>query len=256
MQLLEFPHSHYCEKARWALDHKGIPYERVSIMPGLHIRRLKKIVPGTSVPVLLDGDTAIQGSSSIIDYLDREFPESGLTPTDESEKKECRRLEEEFDQCFGVHLRRTLYFHLLPHPAFVRHCFMSRSPWYERWMFAAAYPLLRSRVAEVYGVHREEVEQGLAEMMRSLDHWDAILLPGKFLVGDRFSRADLSLASMLYFAGLPTEFESPWPRATPTSAVEALLQSLADRPTILWVESIYRSHRKLNRSDTGPLISL
>ena len=28
--------SHYNEKARWALDYKGIPYERRVPMPGLH----------------------------------------------------------------------------------------------------------------------------------------------------------------------------------------------------------------------------
>ena len=30
MKLLEFPHSHYCEKARWALDYKGIPFEAMA----------------------------------------------------------------------------------------------------------------------------------------------------------------------------------------------------------------------------------
>lgn len=244
MQLLEFPHSHYCEKARWALDHKALAYERVSLMPGLHVRRLKNVVAGTSVPVLLDGTHAVQGSSSIVDYLDQRYPDACLTPVDEDEAGECRRLEETFDHCFGVPLRRALYFHLLPHASFVRHCFMSRSPWYERWAFAIAYPALRGRVAAKYGVRRNEVEEGLAAMSRSLDYWDAILMPGKFLVGDRFTRADLSLASMLYFVGLPTEFESPWPKTPPTPESQELLESLADRPTLRWVESLYRTHRK------------
>lgn len=32
MKLLEFPHSHYCEKARWALDFKNISYQRVALI--------------------------------------------------------------------------------------------------------------------------------------------------------------------------------------------------------------------------------
>jgi glutathione S-transferase len=142
MQLLEFPHSHYCEQARWALDHKGLAYERVSITPGPHARKLKKIVSGTSVPVLLDDGVAIQGSSRIIDYLDETVHERPLTPSDETQRKQCLAHEENFDRGFGVNLRRALYFHLLPHPAFIRHCFMSRSSRFQsRSRFAR--PLLR-----------------------------------------------------------------------------------------------------------------
>ena len=256
MKLLEFPHSHYCEKARWALDHKGVTYERVATMPGAHARKLKKIVSGTSVPVLLDGNVAIQGSSQIIDYLDQSIQHDPLTPDDESERAQCVALETEFDQVFGVNLRRALYFHLLPHPGFIRHCFMSRSPWFERWIFAAAFPYLRSKVVSVYGVNREEVDKGLAEMEAALDRWDEILQPGRFLVGDRFTRADLGLASMLYFVGLPGEFESPWPGDPPCSELRDLLDSLRQRPTIQWVEDIYRKQRVVQRKDKTEPITL
>jgi glutathione S-transferase len=255
MKLLEFPHSHYCEKARWALDHKGATYQRVSITPGPHARKLKKIVPGTSVPVLLDGEIAIQGSSQIIDYLDETIQERPLMPSDENQRKECRALEEDFDQVFGVNLRRALYFHLLPHPAFIRHCFMSRSSWFERWLFAAAFPILKGGVVSTYGVNRDEVDKGMAEMEVALDRWDAILQPGHYLVGDRFTRADLGLASMLYFAALPIEFESPWPEELPSPEVRDLLESFQQRPTIQWVENIYRTHRVAHRTDqTRPIV--
>jgi glutathione S-transferase len=216
-------------------------------MPGPHARKLKKIVSGTSVPVLLDGEVAIQGSSQIIDYLDRTIQSDPLTPEDESERKKCMDLEAEFDQVFGVNLRRALYYHLLPHADFIRHCFMRRSPWFERWIFAAAFPILRGKVVSAYGVNRGEVDKGLAEMEVALDHWDAILQPGHFLVGDRFTRADMGLASMLYFAGLPAEFESPWPVDPPNTEVRDLLESLRNRPTIQWVEDIYRQHRLVRR---------
>ena len=55
MKLLEFPHSHYCEKARWALDFKGIPFEAVAVMPGLHMLTIRLYAPDTAVPVLLTG---------------------------------------------------------------------------------------------------------------------------------------------------------------------------------------------------------
>ena len=85
MKLLEFPHSHYCEKARWALDYKGVPFQPVPILPGFHLWTVRKFAKETSVPVLLDGDRVIQGSSEIIDYLDTTVPARPLTPINEKE---------------------------------------------------------------------------------------------------------------------------------------------------------------------------
>jgi len=50
MKLLVFPHSHYCEKARWALEHKGIPFE---VAPKEHPFPWQKF-PGTEAPALYD----------------------------------------------------------------------------------------------------------------------------------------------------------------------------------------------------------
>ncbi len=65
MKLLEFPRSHFCEKARWALDYKGIPFEAVAILPGFHRITVRKYARDSAVPVLLTDDGAVQGSSSL-----------------------------------------------------------------------------------------------------------------------------------------------------------------------------------------------
>ncbi|HKX12345.1 MAG TPA: glutathione S-transferase N-terminal domain-containing protein, partial [bacterium] len=41
--LYQFPISHYCEKARWALAFKEIPYRIVNLAPGLHFRRTRNM---------------------------------------------------------------------------------------------------------------------------------------------------------------------------------------------------------------------
>jgi len=35
-QLYDFAFSHYSEKARWALDFKGVPYTSHHLVPGFH----------------------------------------------------------------------------------------------------------------------------------------------------------------------------------------------------------------------------
>jgi glutathione S-transferase len=36
--LYQFQFSHFCEKARWALDYKDLPYTCKNLLPGLHTR--------------------------------------------------------------------------------------------------------------------------------------------------------------------------------------------------------------------------
>lgn len=85
--LLTLPPSHYCERARWALDRSGIRYIEERLAPGAHILRLKRLgAATTSLPLLLFPDGSIcQGSDLILDRV-------GLFDGD---RKIERRLEEE-----------------------------------------------------------------------------------------------------------------------------------------------------------------
>jgi len=57
--LYQFGVSHYCEKARWAMDYKGLPYRPRNLLPGPHIKQMRKIAPDIIVPVLESGNTVI-----------------------------------------------------------------------------------------------------------------------------------------------------------------------------------------------------
>ncbi len=61
----------FCEKARWALDWHGVAYNEISWAPGLHRVLLKHYGANAStLPVLLDDETIVQGSSAIIDWAE------------------------------------------------------------------------------------------------------------------------------------------------------------------------------------------
>ena len=49
-ELYLFPHSHYCEMARWALDLKGIDYKATPIVPGAHLYVIPRIAPNRRSP--------------------------------------------------------------------------------------------------------------------------------------------------------------------------------------------------------------
>ena len=104
-RLYTFAISHFAEKARWALDYKGIEYEEKRLVPGSHIPIIRRIAPRTMVPVLVDGELVIQGSSAIIDHVDTLIPERPLTPSDASERERARELEPWLDRELGEPLR-------------------------------------------------------------------------------------------------------------------------------------------------------
>lgn len=70
-KLITFGISHYCEKARWALDRQGIDYEEFGWPPGVHIMLSKRHgARATTLPIVLDDEQVVQDSSTIIDWAD------------------------------------------------------------------------------------------------------------------------------------------------------------------------------------------
>src|SRR2546426_477943 len=78
--LWQFRFSHYNEKARWALDWKGIPHVRRSLLPALHVPRVLWLTGQKSVPVLVLDGRAIADSTRIIETLERRHPDPPLYP--------------------------------------------------------------------------------------------------------------------------------------------------------------------------------
>ncbi len=68
--LWQFTFSHFNEKARWALDYKGIAHVRRSLLPGPHIPKVKMMTGQTTVPVMVMNGETIFDSTRIIAALD------------------------------------------------------------------------------------------------------------------------------------------------------------------------------------------
>ena len=87
-ELYDFRFSHYSEKARWALDFKGVPYTPRHLLPGFHLRTTRKLAPRSRVPILKTDGAVIQGSTEIIDFLEQTIPERSLTPPDPERREQ------------------------------------------------------------------------------------------------------------------------------------------------------------------------
>ena len=107
--------SHYNEKARWALEFKGVEAERKAPPPGAHMAVALWLTRGRSktFPILeLDG-RAIADSTAIIAALERSFPEPPLYPADPADRDRALKLEDFFDEELGPYARQLAFHELI-----------------------------------------------------------------------------------------------------------------------------------------------
>src|SRR5439155_14189449 len=151
-------------RPRWLLEEIAEPYtiERLDMTKGEHRSdAYKKIHPLGAVPALVDGDLHIFESSAICMYLADKFAERGLAPP------------------IGSHDRGRYY----------------------QWM---VYAIASFEAPIVRYLEARESPQGAAAALVKFDESAGVIaaaLDGKdWLVGDRFSAADVMIGSIVVWA--------------------------------------------------------
>ena len=245
-RLYVFTLSHYCEKARWACDRKGLRYRLVTLLPGAHLWTMRRFARATHVPLLIDGQRVIQDSSGIIDYLDEVLPESPLTPREPALAAQAREWEAVFDRELGQPLRRIFYYHALQDARFLAAEYQRGGPFWGSWFYALALPTIRRAVGEKYDVTAENVAQDLELVQALIQRLDQHFAVHRYLVGERFSRADLSLAAL--GAALVRPIEHPAHRYPSPLSLPGWLEQIAPfrgSATAERVRELYREERRV-----------
>lgn len=245
MQLYVFGLSHYCEKAHWTLDYKRADYRLVRLLPGPHFFQVRRFAARTTVPVVVDGSEVVQGSDRIIDYLDARIQERPLTPTNATACKEARAWEARFDEEVGKPVRRIIYFHVLARQSLVVPMFTANGPWWGRAFYSAGgFATVRRLIRSAYAIRAETVEKDVVTLRRAFDAVEARLSDRPYLVGDSFTRADLTLAALAAPFYPPAEhpFSYPADASLPEGLIE-LRREFDDRPVGDIVRRLYQAHR-------------
>jgi len=240
--LWQFALSHYVEKVRWALDLKRVPHVRRSLLPGLHINRIKKMTSQTAVPVLEFNGRAVHDSSAILEEVEKTWPEPPLYPSDPLERKRAVELENYFDEGLGIDIRQWFYFLVLPYSSIVATLFVGHSDIFHRLLFRAIFPRVRPRMIrymKIYPIEADAARQRTIVAMDSIGHE---LQASGYLVGDNFTVADLTAAALLWPLVMPKEFPYKLPTKLP-AAFASEREQLADHPAVVWAAGIYRNHR-------------
>jgi len=240
--LWQFRFSHFNEKARWALDWKGIAHVRRALLPGFHVPRVLWMTRQKSLPVLvLDGET-IHDSTRIIQRLERLRPEPALYPADEAERRRALALEDFFDEELGPHVRRVLFHQLLPETDFAAAAFTIGCGPGTRGVYRALFPGIRLVMKADMRIDAGGAARSEDKLRAALDRIEAELQPSGYLVGDRFGVADLTAAALLAPLVFPPEFPYPPPDPLPAS-VARWCEAFTGRPAFRWAAEMYRRHR-------------
>lgn len=238
--LHQFPISHYCEKARWALDYKGVDYRLQNHLPGLHIKKIRKVADKTTVPVLEHDGKYIQGSAAIIAHLDDQFPGKPLTPSEATPRSQALEWERYFDADLGPHVRRFCYDTLLQHPKLVVPMLAQGGPIWGRPFLRLMFPKLQKIMRKTMKIREPEVRQSQQALESVLERLNQALEGKDYLVGGRFTRADLTAASLLAPLFMPEGYGIDWPKTVPSPLKEWIDEHDSQ---LEWARRMYQQHR-------------
>lgn len=148
---------------RWMLEETGAPYETVVLGYGAEMNapEYRAINPMCKVPAIRHGDTVVTECAAICAYLADAFPDAGLAPAPGTPE---------------------------------------RGPYY-RWLFFGAGPVEAAVTDASMDVRPDTPELqgrvGYGSLARVLDTLQALLADREWVLGERFSAADVYLGSQI-----------------------------------------------------------
>ena len=212
--LVTIPISHFCEKARWALHRAGVPYTERRHLQGIHRVAARRAGGGSTVPVLVCTEGVLGESAQIVDYADRHAPaDRRLYPEDPVAAGEIRALEADWDARLGPAGRMWMYDALRGQ----RHIALAYAPagvpaW-QRRLFPLVYRPVTRLIDRVLDITPEKAAEALGEVRSAFGAVGERLADGRpYLMGERFTAADLTFASLAASVLMPPGYGVPLPQ--------------------------------------------
>jgi glutathione S-transferase len=231
VRLITIPVSHYCEKTRWALTRAQIPFVEERHMPPFHRFATRQIgkrsssnpmpeternmsplnqfvirqVGGQTVPVLITETTILRSSDEILNYVDAiSSDELKLSPFDPDGRKQVDELVDIFDIILAPAVRLWAYSYILGQAHLLQPLWCEGVPWFERWLFPVVLPWMRATAFQMYCINDASIIAAHESIGQIFEMVGNLLADGRsYLVGDRFSAADLAFATLAAAVVIP-----------------------------------------------------
>ena len=243
-RLLTIPISHYCEKARWALERAGLEYREERHIQGMNWVVSKRSRGHGTLPVLICEAGVLAESEAIVRYADAHLREAQRLFPDGAD--EVIALCRDLDAGLGPEGRRLMYAHMLSRKALMLEFNNVGVPrWEDRFMrvgFTAVTPLVKRRLAITPGV--EVADE--ADVWRELDWVAELLSDGRpYLSGGRFGAADLTFAALSAAVVVPSDYGTELPAVdVMPPAPQDYVRRAREHPAGRFALSLVERHRR------------
>ena len=203
------------------------------------------------LPVLFWEGKAILDSTRIIEHLEAVQPDPALYPEDLDERRRALELESFFDEEVGPHIRSVIVNELfMTGSEATADTFGIGQPQATRWLLRAAFPIFRPFYEYRHDISPRTIALGIEKIALAIHRLEAEIGPSGYLVGDHFSVADLTAASLLYPLAQPSEYPFTFPQAA-SKAIGTVLARFDGTPAQEWVRKMYHRHRGTSHAVSG-----
>lgn len=206
-RLITIPISHYCEKARWALERLEINYIEEPHPPLFH-RLATSQSGGTSVPILVTKTGTFSDSTEILQYLDQiTTVTQKLYPSEPKQRHKVEKLENLFNTQLGPSTRLWFYSYLLANRELILRLWCERVKPIEQEIFTVVFESVQQAMRQKLNITADSAASSLDKIKRIFATVNERLTDGRtYLVGDSFSAADLTFACLAAPTVLPSEY--------------------------------------------------
>lgn len=242
--LYQFPLSHFCEKARWLLDHKELDYVAHNLIPGVH-RAFAQLKTGQNrLPILRDQDRWIADSTEIALYLDEVYPEHSLLRADLQQRELALEINYQATE-LGMHVRRWGLAHTLTESEESLDILIGEKG-YLRHFEKYSKPIIKALLSKGYQLNSDKVAESKQRIDDLVELLNQRLIEnhGRYFVGERLGLADIAVCSML--APLLEIPGTPWEKEHGEDLSEEFKkykETLTELPIGQYVLRIYQTER-------------
>jgi glutathione S-transferase len=247
LRLVTIPISHYCEKARWALERAALPYREERHVQGVHQFAARRAGGGTTVPVLVTPDGVLGDSKDILAWVDERTPaEHRLFPAEHDARDEVEHLCRRFDEELGPRGRRLMYVQMLAQRELMLSFNNAGVPYWEDRAIRYGWPLALRFARRVLDIRPGIEIEDEAAVFGELDYIAELLADGRpYLCGERFSAADLTFAALSASIIVPPVYGVSLPQPDVLSpAMADLVQRAREHPAGRYALTLFAEHRR------------
>jgi len=191
LELHQFRHSPYCLKVRMALAAKKLEYRSVEITPAIGQIDIFQKTGQKKLPVLFDKETTIHDSSSIIRHLEKIEIEPKLIPEDLKEASQAQIIENWADTTLAKSIKIVFVEELTKNPKLISSLLTNEI---SDSMQKLLLNIPTKISCQISGLINQKEKESLKQ---NLEYLSNLIDQENFLIGNKLSIADISVASHL-----------------------------------------------------------